>query len=93
MRDHLISLGFDVWASVFYGYAMPKTAPSILEAKKSYENNFTALKAILGGLEFSEFVKVMNYYTSKEVWDKLQGVYKGASKVQQAKLQAYRAQF
>ena len=35
----------------------------------------------------------MNYDTTKELWDKLNNVYKGDSKVQKAKLQTYRAQF
>ena len=35
----------------------------------------------------------MNYDTANEVWDKLNNVYKGDSKVQKAKLQTYRSQF
>ena len=35
----------------------------------------------------------MNYDTTKEVWKKLQSVYKGDSNVQQAKLYAYRERF
>ena len=51
------------------------------------------MNAILGGLENSEFVKVVNYDTAKEVCDKRNNVYKGDSKVQKEKLQTYRAQF
>ena len=93
MKAYLMSLGFDVWASVNYGYVIPKSAPTTYEEKKACENNATTLNAILGGLENSEFVKVMNYDTAKEVWDKRNNVYKDDSKVQKAKLQTYRSQF
>ena len=72
---------------------IPKNAPTTDEEKKACENNATTLNAILGGLENLEFVKVMNYDTTKELWDKLNNVYKGDSKVLKAKLQTYRAQF
>ena len=93
MKAYLMSLGFDVWASIINEYVIPKNAPTTDEEKKACENNATALNAILRGLENSEFVKVMNYDTTKELWDKLNNVYKGDSKVQKAKLQTYRAQF
>ena len=93
MKAYPMSLGFDIWANIINGYAIPKNAPKTDEEKKACENNATTLNAILGGLENSKFVKVMNYDTAKEVWDKLNNVYKGDSKVQKAKLQTYRAQF
>ena len=89
MKAYLTSLGFDVWVSVNDGYVIPKSAPTIYEENKACENIATTLNAILGGLENSEFVKVMNYDTAKEAWDKLNSVYKGDSKVQKAKLQTY----
>ena len=82
MKAYLMSLGFDVWASIINGYVIPKNAPTIDKENKACENNATALNAILGGLENLEFVKVMNYDTTKEVWDKFNNVYKGDSKVQ-----------
>ena len=48
---------------------------------------------ILGGLAASEFVKVMNCSSAKEIWDKLKTVYEGDVKVKNAKLQTYRSQF
>lgn len=38
-------------------------------------------------------VKVLGCKTTKELWDKLQNIYAGDSKVKEAKLQIYKAQF
>jgi hypothetical protein len=48
---------------------------------------------ILSGLDISVYVKVMYCNSAKDVWDKLQNVYKEYAKVKGAKLQTYRGQF
>ena len=52
---------------------------------KTCENNVKVVNAILGGLKETEFVKLMNYDTAKEIWDKLRNVYQGDNKVQNAR--------
>jgi uncharacterized lipoprotein YehR (DUF1307 family) len=41
----------------------------------------------------SVFVKVMHCDTKKDIWDKLQNIYKGDAKVKEGKLQTYIAKF
>ena len=95
MSTYLISLGFDIWTSVLDGYAAPKDdrRPSTSNEIEACENNATAMNAILARLNKSEFYKVMDYTTAKEIWDKLATMHHGDSKVQKAKLQSFKGQF
>jgi hypothetical protein len=47
----------------------------------------------LNGLCESVYTKVIHCKSAKEIWDKLQNIYEGDSKVKAAKLQTYRGQF
>jgi len=47
----------------------------------------------LNGLCESVYSKVIHYKSAKEIWDKLQNIYEGDSKVKEAKLQTYRGLF
>jgi hypothetical protein len=47
----------------------------------------------LNGLSDSVFTKVAHCKSAKEIWDKLQNIYEGDTKVKVAKLQTYRGQF
>jgi hypothetical protein len=47
----------------------------------------------LNGLGESIFTKVAHCKSSKDIWDKLQNIYEGDSKVKATKLQTYRGQF
>jgi hypothetical protein len=47
----------------------------------------------LNGLGELVFTKVSHYKSAKDIWDKLQNIYEGDSKVKVAKLQTYRGQF
>jgi hypothetical protein len=47
----------------------------------------------LNGLGESIYTKFMHCKSTKEIWDKLQNIYEGDSKVKEAKLQTYRGQF
>ena len=53
------------------GYQYPAAVPTDLAEKESYEINAKAIKALLGSLSKSEFVKVMQFNTAKEIWDKI----------------------
>ena len=57
------------------------------------ECNAKAMYAPLGGLIGWEFVKVMHYTSTKEIWDKLKNVYEGDGKVKRGNLQAYKRKF
>lgn len=41
----------------------------------------------MSGLCESEFIKVMHYEKSKEIWDKLENIHEGDKKVNMVKLQ------
>jgi hypothetical protein len=90
MRSYLMALGCDVWLSVANGYKEPPIVPTDVAAKKLYNDNSRVVNAILGGLANSIFVKMMHCKSTKEIWDKLQILYEGDSKVKKAKLQTYR---
>jgi hypothetical protein len=47
----------------------------------------------LNGLSDMVFTKVSHCKSAKEIWDKLQNIYEGDSKVKTTKLQTYRGQF
>ena len=87
MRSYLQSIGTDVWAIVVQGYQYPATIPIDPNEKKNYESNAKAVNAITGSLNESEFDKVMQLNTVKEMWDKIILSYEGDAKVKSAKLQ------
>jgi hypothetical protein len=47
----------------------------------------------MNGLSESVYTKFMHCKSAKNIWDKLQNIYEGDSKVKEAKLQTYRGQF
>lgn len=71
MSYYLISLGPQVWHSVINEYTTPSTLPTNQDERKAYIANAKALNSITSGIIDSEFIKVMNCNSAKEVWDKL----------------------
>jgi hypothetical protein len=63
------------------------------KSMKLNQNNSKAKNALLNGLSETIFTKVAHCKSAKEIWDKLQNIYEGDSKVKAAKLQTYRGQF
>jgi hypothetical protein len=59
-----------------------------LDQKNSKETN-----SLLNGLGESIFTKVAHCKSTKDIWDKLQNIYEGDSKVKETKLQTYTGQF
>jgi ribosome-binding factor A len=57
------------------------------------ENYFKAKNALLNGLSDTVFTKVAHCKSAKEIWDKLQNIYEGDTKVKEEKIQTYRGQF
>jgi hypothetical protein len=86
MQTFLQTHGFDVWKLVVDGYAALATPPTDKDGKKLNENNSTAKDIIMNSLDDSVFVKVMHCKTTEDIWDKLQNIYKGDTKVKGAKL-------
>ena len=93
MSYYLMSLGPEVWHSVLNKYTTPSTLPTDQDERKAYIANSKALNSITSGIIDSEFTKVVNCNSTKEVWDKLISLYNGDSKVKKAKLQTHRRQF
>ena len=75
------------------GYIYPKSPPTDLEGIKQFGYNAKVVNAILVGLDRRVFSKLMHWKTTKEIWDKLQTIYEGDTKVKRAKLQTFKTQF
>eukprot|EP00253_Pinus_taeda_P028884 PITA_28884 len=90
---YLQSLGTEVWDIIDIGYTFPSATPTNPAEKKQFETNAKADNTLLGCLSQSEFVKVMQYKTAKEIWDKIVLSYEGDEQVKQAKLQTLRIQY
>ena len=83
-----MSLGVDVWEVVETGYMKPIVLAS-KDDKIKFSFNAKEMNAILSGLLEAEFVKVMHFESTKEMWDKLISSYEGEEKFKDAKLQTY----
>jgi hypothetical protein len=57
------------------------------------QNNSKAKNALMNGLSEMAFTKVSHCKSAKEIWNKLQNIYEGDSKVKAAKFQTYEGQF
>eukprot|EP00253_Pinus_taeda_P009806 PITA_09806 len=90
---YLQSLGIDVWEIMEGGYKFPLAIPTDVAGKKQYETNAKDVNTLLGSLSQSEFVKVMQLKSAKEIWDKIVLSYEGDSQVKLAKLQTLRIQY
>jgi len=90
---YLQSLGTDVWEIVEGGYTFPSTIPTNTASKKKYETNAKAINTLLRSLSQSEFVKVMQPKSAKEIWDKIVLSYEGDNQVKHAKLQSLIIQY
>ncbi len=75
------------------GYTFPLATPTDPAEKKKYETNAKAVNTLLGCLSQSEFVKVMQYKSTKEIWDKIVLSYDGDDQVKRAKLQTLKIQY
>eukprot|EP00253_Pinus_taeda_P034695 PITA_34695 len=88
---YLQSLGTDVWEILEGGYTFPSAIP--IDTAGQYETNAKAVNTLLGSLSQSEFVKVMQLKTAKEIWDKIIINYEGDDQVKRAKLESLRIQY
>jgi hypothetical protein len=81
------------WQSIVDGYTVPTVPPTKEKAVKLGQNNSKATNEVLNGLSEIVFTKVSHCKYAKEIWDKLQNIYEGDTKVKEAKLQTYRGQY
>jgi hypothetical protein len=79
--------------SIGDGYKEPVVPPTSERTIKINQNNSKATNSLLNGIGESIYTKFMYCKSSKEIWDKLQNIYEGESKVKETKLQTYRGQF
>jgi hypothetical protein len=79
--------------SIVDGYTAPVVSPTNDKEIKIGQNKSKTTNALLNGLGESVFTKVSHCKSAKEIWDKLQNIYEGYSKVKETKLQTYRGQF
>jgi hypothetical protein len=93
MKTYIQAQRFQIWKSIVDGYKEPAIPPTSERAIKLDQNNSKATNALMNGLGELVYTKVMHCKFSKEIWDKLQNIYGGDSKVKAAKLQTYRGQF
>ena len=93
MKTYIQGQGFEIWQSIVDGYTTPTILPTNEIIVKLGQNNSKATNALLNGLSETIFTKVAHCKSSKEIWEKLQNIYKGDSKVKATKLQTYRGQF
>lgn len=88
MKSYLRSIGLEVWIIIEIGYDVPKVTP--IEAEDKHENDLITLQ---DGVEKKVLAKVLTYTNQKQLWDKLETIYAGYSKVKREKLQTFKAQF
>jgi hypothetical protein len=93
MKTYILAHGFEIWQLVVDGYKEPTVPPTSEKAMKLSQNNSKSTNALMNGLGNSVYTKVVHCKSTKDIWDKLQNIYEGDSKVKDAKLQTYKGQF
>jgi predicted AlkP superfamily phosphohydrolase/phosphomutase len=93
MKIYLISIGLEVWTLFEKGYGVPKVTPTEAEDKKKFWEHAKALNTLQAGLNKKILAKVLKYQNEKQLWDKLETIYVGDSKVKRAKLHNLKVQY
>jgi hypothetical protein len=93
MKTYIQAQGFEIWKSIVDGYTTPIVLPTNEKVVKLDQNNSKSKNALLNGLSETLFTKVSHCKFAKEIWDKIQNIYEGDSKVKATKIQTYRGQF
>jgi hypothetical protein len=93
MKTYIWAQGFEIWQLIVDGYIAPTVPPTNDKVVKLGQNNSKDKKALLNGLSEKIFTKVAHCKSTREIWEKLQNIYEGDSKVKEAKIQTYIGQF
>jgi hypothetical protein len=93
MKIYMISIGLEVCTLVEKGYDVPKTTPTKAEDKKEFWDHAKDLNTLQARLSKKILSKVLNCNNEKQLWDKLETIYVGYSKVKRTKLQTLGVQY
>ena len=86
-----MSIRLEVWTIVEKGYDVPEVTPIEVEDKTKFWEHAKALNTLQDVLEKKVLAKVLTCTNAKKLWDKLETIYTGYSKVKRAKLQTFKA--
>ena len=86
MNNYLMSLGLEFWTFILEGYKVPDNIPIDDEGKKKFWNHAKALNTLQSSLNKKVLAKVLNCKNAKDLWQKLETIYAGDSKVKKEKL-------
>jgi hypothetical protein len=89
MKTYIQAQTFEIWKSIVDGYTIPVVPPTNDKVVKLGQNNSKSTNALLNGISEIVFTKVAHCKSAKEIWDKLQNIYEGDTKVKEEKLQTY----
>ena len=82
-----MSIGLEVWELVEEGYKVPEFTPTKEEERKIFWEHAKALNTLQAGISKKVLAKVLTCKSAKEIWNKLETIYAGESKVKMEKLQ------
>ena len=88
-----MSIGLEVWALVEEGYDVPKVTPTESEERKKYWEHAKDLNTLQYRVIKNILAKVLTCTSAKQLWDKLETLYAGDSKVKKEKLQSFKVQY
>ena len=93
MKNYLKSIGLEVWPLVEEGYNVPKDTPTEAGERKKFWEHAKALNTLQAGISKKVLTKVLTCKSAKELWDKLETIYAGDSKVNMEKIQYLKVQY
>ena len=93
MKHYLISISLEVWELVEEGYKFPEVTPIEAKERKKLWEHEKALNTLQDGISKKVLAEVLTCKIAKEIWDKLETIYAGDSKVKMEKLQSIKVKY
>ena len=93
MKGYLMSIGLEVWESFEEIYDVPKVIPTETRDRKKFCKHANVLNTLQAGVSKRVLAKPITYKSEKQLWDKLETLYAGYSKVKTTKLQSLKVQY
>ena len=84
MKNYMMSIGLEFWVLVEEGYKVPEVTPTEAEERKKFWEHAKALNTLQAGISKKVLAKVLTCKSAKELWEKLETIYAGDSKVNMA---------